>query len=204
MSKDTQILRPVEVGEVRPLPKGTSEKLKGFVLPVTYDGVARCNKNNLSKMGVLSAGRGSTWQTVEVENNKTIVSYLFREGVLFPEPFARAKKFHDNVAEIINNFNPVRVFGLETQYALDLFDELYVSGYSVTIGYPGALLKNPYFKIFLPQPGTKIKGISYNDGLAKVSYLFPNDKHTNIAISWQHAEDFRKHMLARVKNENIK
>ncbi len=199
-----KMLKPVDVGEVCPLPKGKSEKLIGFVLPVTYDGVANCNKNRLLKMGVLAAGYGSTWQSVCVENNKTVVNYLFREGILFPEPFARAKKFRNDVLEIINGFNPVRVSDIETQYALDLFDDFYVAGHAVTIGYPGALLKNPYFKIFLPQPGTKINGILYHDGLARVSYLFPNDKHTNTAISWQCAEKFRKNMLARMKNENTK
>ncbi len=203
MSKDTQILKPVEVGEIRSLPKGKSEKLIGFVLPVTYDGVANCNKNRLLKMGVLDAGYGSTWQSICVENDKTVVNYLFREGILFPEPFARAKKFRNDVLEIINGFNPVRVSGIETQYALDLFDDFYVAGHAVTVSYPGSLLKNQCFKKLLLHDKAKI-AVSNQDFLIKVKYSFPNKKNANAALSWQCAEEFRKNMLARMKNENTK
>ena len=83
---------------------------------------------------------------------------------------------NNNVLEIINGFNPVRVSGIETQYALSLFDELYVSGYCVTVGYSDALLKNPYFIKYLPYAKSTIKDISCMDKVVNVKYLFSNKR----------------------------
>lgn len=200
-----QLLKPIDVGQIIPVKKKHDhDKLSGFLLSVTYDGVARNNTSRLSKMGLLSGGYGFSWTTISVENNKTVVDYFFREGALFPEPFAHANKFRNNVLEIINGFNPVRVSGIETQYALSLFDELYVSGYCVTVGYSDALLKNPYFIKYLPYAKSTIKDISCMDKMVNVKYLFSNKRNENVACVWQNADDFRKNMLARIKHENIK
>lgn len=208
--KKTQMLRPIAVGDIYPV-KSQSRKggdcLKGCRVEVTYEGVAPICKRTLGQMGLFNPGYGVSCSKVVVDSNRnTVVEYLFPEGVLFPEPFSRAKKFCDVVKGAIENFHPVRVSNSREETALNFFDELYVSGCSVTVNYPIAAYDNPFFKKFIERGQPRVVKVYLNKdtGVAGVEYFIKKGKEETIGSVYNRMNGFRDDMLKRIPRENIK
>ncbi len=214
--KKPQISQPIEVSDVMPMVYKSSgkEKLKGFTLSVTYDGFGQTNKSLLSDMGFISGGYASSWSHIDFGGDKkqTVVEYVFRSGLLYPEPCKRANQFRKNVLGMIENFVPVRVSDPVPYMQLDLFDELFVAGFCVIVSYPIAAQNNPYFKKFITRGKPKIARISSNEsaGFVNVEYLVKHKKSKEEAMdvalkrAEKYADEFRKKMVCRIKDENTK
>ncbi len=206
--KKMPILRPVEVQEVFPVTSmlGEKQRLDGCKFAVVYDGVADISRRTLSRMGLFDGGYGSTWRYIESGSKKhqTMVEYLFKEGIFYPEPFARAKKFKDALQSAIKDFVPLWQPTIKAETKYDLSGESFVNAYKLIVCYPAVAAKNPLFKQFITigKPSAKVH---INAATLDVVYRFKN--RTDVQIAYNEAMAFRAYLLGQMKqrqDENIK
>lgn len=210
--KKMPILHPVEVQAVYPVTSmvGATQRLDGCSFKVVYDGIADVNKRTLSRMGLFSGGYGSGHQNLETEGklggpHTTTLEYVFKEGLFYPEPFARANKFHDALNKAKTDFVPMNVYAVSAEYKYDLFGDSYVRGYRLEVYYPKSALNNPLFKKFITHGKPKVIGVRA-DGFDKnviVTYRF-RDKD-DVTKAYEAAMAFKTYVLGQMKsNEDTK
>ena len=206
--RKVQMLQPLEVGEIYPVKSKSKngERLKGCEFTVKYTGTARVDARKLSDMGLYSGGYGSKYTGIEVQEikdqpNTTTVKYFFREGMLVPEPFARANNLHDALKSAKTDFTPIDVSAVNAEYKYDLFKESYVCGYLLTVKYPASALDNPLFKKFINHGKPKVVGIRSvvdNDKVA-VTYRFRNK---DVMKAYSMAMHFKSYILGQMNRQN--
>jgi len=209
--KKMPILHPVEVQAVYPVTSifGGTQRLDGCSFKVVYDGIADVNKRTLSRMGLFSGGYGSGHQNLEIEEklggpHTTTLEYVFKEGLFYPEPFARANKFHDALQSAITDFVPLWQPTIKAETKYDLSGESFVNAYKLIVCYPAAAAKNPLFKQFITigKPSAKVH---INAATLDVVYRFKNK--TDAQIAYNEAMAFRAYLLGQMKqrqDENTK
>ncbi len=202
-----QMLQPLEVGEIYPVKSKSKngERFKGCEFTVKYTGTARVDARKLSDMGLYSGGYGSKYTGIEVQEikdqpNMTTVKYFFREGMLFPEPFARANNLRDSLKSAKTDFVPTNVYAVSAEYKYDLFGDSYVRGYRLEVYYPKSALNNPLFKKFITHGKPKVVGVRA-DGFNKnviVTYRF-KDKD-DVTKAYETAMAFKTYILGQMKS----
>jgi len=205
------MLHPKEVQEVYPVTSMArgKQRLDGCKFAVVYDGIADISRRTLSRMGLFSGGYGSGYQNLETtakrgESHITTFEYVFKEGIFYPEPFARANKFHDALQSAITDFVPLEQPTIKAETKYDLFGESFVNAYKVIVCYPAVAAKNPLFKQFITigKPSAKVH---INAATLDVVYRFKNK--TDAQIAYNEAMAFRAYLLGQMKqrqDENIK
>ena len=210
--KKMPMLHPKEVQAVYPVTSMVrgKQRLDGCKFIVVYDGVADISKRTLSRMGLFSAdGYGFGHQNLETTAQRggphiTTLEYVFKEGIFYSEPFARANKFHDALQSAIKDFVPLWQPTIKAETKYDLFGESFVNAYKVIVCYPAAAAKNPLFKQFITigKPSAKVQ---INTATLDVVYRFKNK--TDAQIAYNDAMAFRAYLLGQMKqrqDENIK
>ena len=206
--RKAQMLQPIEVGEIYPVTdnSGRVQRLKGCKFTVVYGGVASINDRRLLHNGLYSGGHGSTGTVREIQAekgkiHKTKVEYFFREGMWFPEPFARANDLRDALNKAKTDFVPTNVYAVSAEYKYDLFGDSYVRGYRLEVYYPKSALNNPLFKKFITHGKPKVVGVSA-DGFDKnviVTYRF-RDKD-DVTKAYDAAMAFKTYILGQMKSD---
>ena len=209
MKNMNQTLLPVDVSSVYSVVshRHKNNKLRGFVVTVTYNGCAKMTKRSASRMGILSGGYGSDWVSLDYDSktHKTRVEYIFHSGLLFPEPLGKASEFRDNVKNAIENFKPVDISGIGADYKKDIFGEICMHGYKITVKYPVAAQNNPLFKKFITHNKPKVAKVFCDGATLNVVYVFKVGSKVSVDKAYSHAMTFKTHMLEHMKhNENIK
>lgn len=208
----TPMLQPIEVGEIYPVTdnSGRVQRLKGCKFTVVYGGVASINDRRLLHNGLYSGGRGSTGTVREIQAekgkiHKTKVEYFFREGALFPEPFARANALRDALEKAITDFVPLDVSGLSVVCKSELHDILLGVDYKLTVEYPLKAENNLLFKQFVSQGKPRVSRIYKNEEVVSVDYLFSTKMGATLA--YNKAMAFKGCMLSQMnkkQNEDTK
>ena len=209
--KKMPILRPKEVQAVYPVTSMVrgKQRLDGCKFAVVYEGVADVNKRTLSRMGLFSGGYGSGHQNLETEEKLggphiTTFEYVFKEGILYPEPFARANKFHDALQSAITDFVPVFVSkGLGTNRDSDER----VHQYTLIVAYPDKAKENPLFNTFIRQGKPNVIKVYNSDNQVNVMYGFNVNSNVSPEQAYSKGQIFKTYMMGQMtqrQDENIK
>lgn len=213
--KKMPILHPVEVQAVYPVTSIVrgKQRLDGCKFVVVYDGIADVNKRTLSRMGLFSGGYGSGHQNLEIEAQRggphtTTLEYVFKEGLFYPEPFARANKFHDALQSAITNFVPLEqptLMAIKKRFLIgEISDKSDTKAYNIVVCYPVAVVNNPLFKQFINN-GIPVDKVSIEATKVKVEYRFENSN--DVQVAYNEAMAFRAYLLGQMKqrqDENTK
>ena len=205
--RKAQMLQPREVGEIYPVTdnSGRVQRLKGCKFTVVYNGVASVDARTLSQMGLYSGGYGSTYTGLEIEaeqkkSRTTKVEYFFREGALFPEPFARANALRDALNNAKTDFVPLEVSGIGAEYGYDLFKESYISGYVLEVYYPVSALENPLFKKFRTHGKPQVVDVRSGGNADKVVVTYRFRDKSSLDKAYSVAMAFKTCILGQMKS----
>ena len=200
--RKAQMLKPVSVSPVQAVvsKSGKNEKLQGCKFTVVYDGVALANRGTLSRMGLYSGGRGSKYTGLEIISgqgvHQTTVEYFFKNGVFYPEPFARANKLHDALQGAVKNFVPREHPVIKADLKYDLFGESYIKAYHVVVRYSHAARQNPLFHDFITNGMPDVAKVVANSLGVDVVYVFENKN--NAQAAYNSAMDFKSVLLVQM------
>lgn len=209
------MLHPKEVQAVYPVTSMArgKQRLDGCKFAVVYEGVADISKRTLSRMGLFSGGYGSGYQNLETtakrgESHITTFEYVFKEGIFYPEPFARANKFRDALQSAITDFVPLEqptLKAIKKRFLIgEISDKSDTKAYSIVVCYPVAVVNNPLFKQFINN-GIPVDKVSIEATKVKVVYRFENSN--DVQVAYNEAMAFRAYLLGQMtqrQDENIK